>query len=279
MPYSELLNGEKLFQQRARVSLPILIRHAKAGRPITYSSLAQLIKIPNPRNFNKILGAIGDCLVELGTSTNLEIPPITCLVLNQTTGLPSEGIGYAIDTKKFRKLLKHEQKEFLKNVLLDIYSFEHWDWVLRELKLQPVVTDLTEELEEAKGMRGGGESPSHRSFKIFIAQNPLAAGLSGTLQKGKMEYLLPSADSIDVLFTDKQTLIGVEVKSKVSNKADILRGLFQCVKYKVLLEAEQIVKDKKRECRTILALEGPFPPDLLIVKNLLDIEVVDNIQR
>ena len=51
--------GDKLYQQRARVVLPILIRQAFAATPIYYSALAQEAQIPNPRNLNYVLGCIG----------------------------------------------------------------------------------------------------------------------------------------------------------------------------------------------------------------------------
>ncbi len=81
-----------------------------------------------------------------------------------------------------------------------------------------------------------------------------------------------------MFYLDGKTMIGVEVKSKISSKEDILRGLLQCVKYKSLLRAEQVIKKEKENSRTILALEGKLPYDLLFVKNLLNIEVVDNIK-
>lgn len=279
MSNTDILEGEHLFRQRARLTLPYLVRQAKAAQPIFYSDLAKLIKISNPRNFNHILGAIGDGLMELSKRTETDIPPITCLVLNKQTNLPSEGIGYAIDTKKFKRLPKNKQQNFLKDVLLDIFSFGHWDWVLKELNLKAIKTDLTTELGLAKHMKGGGESPYHKAFKKFISENPAAVKLSKHLSKGQIEYPLPSADCIDVLFKDGETMIGVEVKSKVSSKADILRGLFQCIKYKFLLGAEQVIKEKKPDSRAILALEGKLPSDLLIIKNLLDVEVVDNIKN
>lgn len=79
------------------------------------------------------------------------------------------------------------------------------------------------------------------------------------------------------MFTDGNLKIGVEVKSKISLKDDIERGLFQCIKYKALLEAEQIVIGEIPNCRVILALENSLPPELIKVKNRLDIEVIDNI--
>ena len=145
-------------------------------------------------------------------------------------------------------------------------------------ELDPVPTNLDDELEEAKYGRGGGESEQHKKFKAFISKNPSVLRLSADLANGQQEYSLPSADTVDVLFTDKDLKIGVEVKSSISNTADILRGLFQCVKYKHLIEAEQTVNDEFPNSRIILALQGQFPDELTLVKNLLGIEVIDEIK-
>jgi hypothetical protein len=103
-------------------------------------------------------------------------------------------------------------------------------------------------------------------------------GLDKNIGKGEIEYFLPSADEVDILFKAKDLSIGVEVKSIISNTSDILRGLFQCVKYKHLIEAEQIIKDKLPNSRIILALQNKLPKELILVKNLLGIEVVENIK-
>lgn len=278
---SDLLHGDKLYLKRARTTLPYLVRQAKAGQTIFYSDLAEEIDIPNPRNLNFILGSIGKALLKLGKRTKTDIPPIQCLVVNKNTGLPGEGIGWFISISKtdFKKLSKSQKRQTVNRVLTNIYSFQQWDWVLQQLQLDPIRTDVKPEIEKAKRIRGnGGESPFHLAFKNFIANNPTAIGLPATVGIGQTEYCLPSADSIDIVFVDNNTKIGVEVKSKISDTADILRGLFQCVKYKHLIEAEQIVNNKQRDSRIILALEGQLPIELTAVKNILGIEVVDRIK-
>jgi len=85
---------EKLYQLRADKALPILVRQAVAGQPITYKDIAQEIVMPNPRNLNMILGYIGEKLIKIGKDSNRDIPPINCLVINKDTGLPGRGIGW-----------------------------------------------------------------------------------------------------------------------------------------------------------------------------------------
>lgn len=275
---SDLLDGEKLYQERARLTLPYLVRQAKAGQTIYYSDLADEIDIPNPRNLNYVLGAIGNALIDLGKRTKTEIPPIQCVVINKRQELPGEGIGWFISPTDFGKLNKTQKQKVVAAQLTKIYTFQRWDWVLQQLELDPVPTNLDDELEEAKNGRGGGESEQHKKFKEFIAKHPSVLGLSADLAKGQQEYSLPSADTVDVLFIDKDLKVGVEVKSSISNTADILRGLFQCVKYKHLIEAEQTVNDEFPNSRIILALQGQFPDELTLVKNLLGIEVIDKIK-
>lgn len=274
---SDILVGEKQFQERARLTLPYLVRQAKANQTIYYSDLASEINIPNPRNFNRILGAIGDALKELGTRIKIEIPPIQCIVINKRDELPGEGIGWFISPIEFGKFTKTQKQKAVSAQLINIYTFQHWDWVLEQLELAPVPTNLDKELEQAKRGRGGGESQEHKDFKEYLSKHPTALGLSNDLANGHQEYSLPSSDKVDVLFIDKDLKIGVEVKSNVSNTADILRGLFQCVKYKYLIESEQAVNGKFPNSRVILALQGTFPNKLTLVKNLLGIEVIDEI--
>ena len=275
---SDLLNGEKLYLERARVTLPYLVRQAKAGQTIYYSVLAEEVGIPNPRNLNYVLGSIGNALIALGKSTKTEIPPIQCVVVNKSQGLPGEGIGWFISPTDFSKLNKTQKQKVVAAQLTKIYTFQDWDWVLDELGLEPITANLDEEIKIAKNRKGGGESEQHKKFKEYISKNPSVLGLSKNLEVGEMEYGLPSADTIDVLFKEKSQKIGVEVKSIISDTADILRGLFQCVKYKHLIEAEQIVLDEIPNSRIILALQGNLPAELVLVKNLLGIEVIENIK-
>ena len=150
--------------------------------------------------------------------------------------------------------------------------------MVTRIGLEPVTGNIDDILKKAANYHRGGESEQHRTFKEFISRNPGVLKLNPAIGFGITEYRLPSADMVDILFTEKDLKIGVEVKSEISDTDDICRGLFQCVKYKSLIEAEQIVHDEWPNCRVILALQGPLPPALLIYKNLLGVEVIDNLK-
>jgi len=70
----------------------------------------------------------------------------------------------------------------------------------------------------------------------------------------------------------------VEVKSVLSSEADIVRGIFQCVKYRAVLEAQQAADGLAQSARAILALEVKLPSKFQALKNVLGIELIDEIK-
>ena len=92
-----------------------------------------------------------------------------------------------------------------------------------------------------------------------------------------MEFALPSGDRVDVLFWAGDVWHAVEVKSAVSDAADVARGIFQCVKYRAVIRAFQAMESLPQSVRTSLVLEGPFPAELLQMRQILGIEVLDRV--
>jgi hypothetical protein len=279
---SDLLEGTKLYVQRAKLVLPILVRQAKAGETIFYSDLAKEVGMPNPRNLNFVLGAIGNAIIALEKRLQIgKIPLINCIVINQTNHLPGDGINFFISKVNFEKLTKNQKKEALNRLLAEIYTYPQWDKILIELNLKQAKIDFIKKfkpiIDNSKHRNGSGESQQHIDFKNFIAAHPEILGLKSNV-KVTIEYPFPSMDAIDIRFENKSEIIGIEVKSSISDLADILRGLFQCVKYLALISAEQKVNDKKPNCKVILVLQNKFPEELNGIKNLLGIEVLDQIE-
>ena len=267
---SELLSGDKLYQQRAREALPLLVRQAQVRRETVYSALARQLRMPNPRNLNYVLGYIGEALQSLSTVWNEDIPPIQCLVVNKSTGLPGEGIWWFITSEDaFYGLSRERQRAILGAELQKVFEYPRWPAVLDTLGLLakpgPVVID------EASKFRGGGESGQHRKLKEYVAEYPEILQLSATVL-ADMEFRLPSGDSLDILFRAGDDWTAVEVKSAKSLLPDIVRGMFQCVKYQAVIEALQAAQGLTQSTRTILVLEGAFPAQLEIWKQVLDID-------
>lgn len=270
--------GEKLYQERARAALPLLVRQAKARAPIYYSDLAEELSMPNPRNLNYVLGSIGRTLELLSNEWNEKIPPIQCLVVNRSTGLPGEGIGWFLVKKEdFKKLGIKEQREIVRDELQHIFSFQKWAAVLEALSLEPSQSNFSMFVNRALGSFGGGESEAHKKLKEYVAKNPKAIGLNENISAGQVEFPLPSGDYLDVSFAENGTWIAAEVKPSISCEKDIIRGLFQCVKYKAVIEAVQLSTSKPQNARSILVLESKFPNALIPLRNILGVEVIENV--
>ncbi len=277
---AKFIEGEKLYQERARRALPLLVRQALASQPIFYSDLANELEMPNPRNLNYVLFSIGQTLQEISTAWKDEIPPISCLVINKNTGLPGEGVGgFITDKGSFGKLPRKQQRAVIDMELHKIYAYPRWRDVLKYLGLEykknrdysPLLDTL------AKQHHGSGESPYHKQCKEFVSRNPQIVGLPKSVGIGELEKSLPSGDIADVLFVHGKDWVIAEVKSKISDTVDIYRGLYQCVKYQAIAEAYQIEKGFQPSCRVALVLENDFPVELIQLKNLLGIEVIEKV--
>jgi hypothetical protein len=276
---AEPLPGDKLYQRRARLVLPILVRQAEAATPIFYSSLAREAGIPRARNLNFVLGCIGQTMAQLSKEWKETIPPIQCLVINKHTELPGEGIGwFLVKEKEYKKLPLRQKREIVQAELRHIFAYRHWRKVLRKLSLNPLETDHTELVQIAARSRNGGESPEHKALKEYIARHPELVGLPPSTPHGITEDSLPSGDSLDVSFRTRKLWLAVEVKSALSDNADITRGIFQCVKYRAVLDAVLLAKSQPQNSRAVLVLESPLPPSLIPLCNTLAVEVRDAIR-
>lgn len=275
---SEPISGDKAYQVRARAALPILVRQARAGVPVFYSDLAEELGMPNPRNLNYVLGSIGQSLERLSKAWKVKVPPIQCLVVNKSTGMPGEGIGwFLVKEKDFASLSLRQKREIVKAELQHVFSYPRWGEVLSTLALEPNLSDFSLIMEKASGGFGGGESEAHKALKEYVARNPKVIGLNSNVQVGVTEYPLPSGDSLDVSFYNNAFWVAAEVKSAISGEADIARGLFQCVKYRAVMEAVLLSVARPQNARALLVLESSFPQSLISLRNILGVEVVENI--
>lgn len=267
----------KLYQIRATKALPYLVCYAKAKKTISYSKLAELIGMPNPRNLNMVLAEIGYILSKLDRN----IPIIQSIVVSKTTGLPSTGLsefikGYDKMTNKEKRIIYEIERE-------KVFEYDKWDAVLRDLGLEPIIFDIEDEVSKIRsGKYGkGGEGELHKTMKEIISKYPYVIGLSESATLISKEYTLWSADCVDIMFEYKKgrtkTAIAIEVKASNSDSADIFRGLFQCIKYKSIMQAMNKIENTYSDFRVILALENELPIEYNEIRDILEIEVIDSL--
>ena len=271
------IHGAGLYHQRAREALPLLVRQAEADQPIDYGSLAVELGMPNARNLNYPLGSIGTTLQQLSALWGETIPPLQCVVVNKNTGLPGEGIGwFIVKAEDFGRLPLNRRRDIVRAELTKVFAYPRWREVLEALDLPPPPPPVSPDLLARATGLGGGEGDQHRALKDWVARHPEVLGLARTAT-GTTERPLPSGDSLDVSFERADAWVAAEVKSRISGEADMLRGLFQCIKYRAVMEAVLVAAGRPRAARAVLVLETVLPPSLHAVRNALAVEVIEKV--
>lgn len=91
-------------------------------------------------------------------------------MINKQTGLPGEGVGWFITRRDdFEKLPLKAKQELVWAELHKVFKYPKWPVVLEALGLS---ANYGQVLDNAKRVRGGGESERHRRLKEYIAEHP-----------------------------------------------------------------------------------------------------------
>ena len=270
--------GAKTYQQRARTALPILVRQAKAHQTMFYGELAHEMGIQNARTLNYPLGSIGRALLDLGRRWGRPVPPIQALVVNKVSGCPGEGFApFSPDEKDFARATRRERRLIVESMLKEVFTFRDWDRVLDTFQLPRAPVVELPPVDKLSAHGGGGEGAEHRRLKEAVSVNPRWIGLPNSLSPGDLEARLRSGDSLDVLFSDRHRRLAVEVKGASASVGEVIRGLFQCVKYEAVLDAEVRVTGSRANCEAVLALGGSFPGELTPLRYTLGVRVFENL--
>jgi hypothetical protein len=264
------LPGNKLYQIRAKQALPLLVRQAQTQTEITYGDLAQELGM-RARNLNFVLGCIGRSLIALAEKWNETIPPIQTIVVNKHTGLPGKGGKWFAAGDQFETFDSKKLDLVIKRTHQDVFLYPKWNVVLRHFGLAPA--HPIQALAAAAFSGGGGESQRHKDLKNAIAKDSSLVGLS--FRAGRTEYPLPSGDFLDVCFETTDELAAVEVKTRISNEADLVRGFFQCVKYQAVMTSDLSYKGLQKRASVLLAIETALPASLIPLRNALGVKVVE----
>lgn len=125
---------------------------------------------------------------------------------------------------------------------------------------KPFTKNEISEILSTPAHYGRGEGEEHKNLKEYVRSHPEILGIKGAV-KAKTEYPLPSGDRLDVYFElSNGNKIAVEVKPSISDDADLIRGIFQCVKYGSVLEAIRRVEAEDYSIKTILLSNRKLSP-------------------
>lgn len=238
-------------------ALPILIRWAQEGEAHSYSDLAQELhdnyghEIKARKDlYGTVAGGVAQALQWLSEQWKRPIPPLHAIVVNKATKHPGEG-AITISPAYFagKKLdTEDERRVHLREAMEDVFTYPDWDRVARALgatMLIPAAGQVEEVAADAliplpKVQQGGGpESAQHQALKRWVASHPEELGDFGNYLAGTNEKLLSSGDRLDAHFDNGKQRLAVEVKTSRCSEDELQRGVYQAVKYRAILRAEQ----------------------------------------
>lgn len=235
--------------------LPILIRRAKEARPIAYSELAEEIKkeygvdpgIGRMTWWGWPVGAIGLMVRDWGTAQNLVIPPINVIVIDKATREPGTG---ADDVAAYFKVsgidIKKNRAAYMKAAADAVYNYgkDNWDKLAAAAGAE-ILSLRHGNIGDAEPIPlpeipilSGAESREHKALKKWAASHPEFFLEYAKFSAGENEKILSSGDRVDVYFSNGKDRLAVEVKAKNSNDDELMRGVYQCVKYRAVMRAE-----------------------------------------
>jgi len=288
------LQGDTWTKHTARIGFPILVEYARQRREITYGEWDSEIvrrglgRHVHPAQYGYPAGSIGDACGEYSEEASVDVPLINLLVVNKGTRVPGSGSHYYI--KQFcrhflarkvdpERLSVREKRAIIERALEEIYDFQGWDHVLGAYGLSETRKKRTSPAPQKKrrrpnpqGWHTGPESEAHKTLKRRIASEPSLVGLPCD-GDGAQEFRLWSGDEVDVYFGS--VAVGVEVKAASAGFDELHRGIFQCVKYRAVLRAQQIHDRIIPTAECVFAIGGRLPKELRDLAQLLGVQFVD----
>jgi len=259
----------------------ILVRQAGLQQPMTYGEVADELGVHH-RGIDKIAWYLGLTLDALGKTRDWRScppPQLQALIVNKTTRIPGDGIdGFMSDSWKKAKTIDRK-RAILKAVFVELAQYKYWIDVADAIGADGAPADLSDLVDAAtNAKKRGGEGPEHKALKEHIAANPVLVGLSAGHPAGRTERPLASGDRVDVVFRHKRKVLAVEVKPAGASDGDMARGVFQCIKYRHVLEAQSGLAKKPYAVDTVLVIGKLAPAKIKVLAASLGVTIVDTIR-
>ena len=265
-------------------AMDLMVAAAKAGDLVTYGRVAARLeqalgKSPiSPRQMGWVAGPLMDHLLRIDP----DAPLINVLVVRGDSDQPGVGAdSYLKDRYGVRgRLSPKRRKELVQAALNDVWTYRAWDRLFKRAfgRLPEELVIETGNLEDdgqGDNPRYGGlpESPEHKALKHYVANNPASINMRLVDPVATEERRLLSGDEVDVEFVDGARRLAVEVKSIKSGRGDLIRGIYQCVKYRAVMIAQSGFDPDDAQCEAVLVSERQLPADLRSIAKRLGIPV------
>ena len=178
-----------------------------------------------------------------------KVPLLNVLLVRSDTGLPGRGAGpymadkFGDDRLRRANVKSRLWKDKVAEAAEELYNYTEWDGLFQKMFGAPLPPDdrSSEKAKERDGIAYGrnGEGKNHKALRLWVRNNPQRISRRFAKFQTETEYVLESADRVDVVYFSANPLKSVvlEVKSKDSNENedDLRRGIFQCIKYRAVM--------------------------------------------
>ena len=199
-----------------------------------------------------------------------DAPLLNVLLVRSDSGLPGSGaVGYLASRYPNRRWLRRDNahkdtrwRELVEYEAARVYEYDRWKEVYRLVygrRLPAADEDLTGKERDGTG-RGGGEGVNHRALRLKVTREPSLVRRGLRPKNTETEVELLSGDRVDVISVAKDGTVAIEVKSRDSNWNDLRRGVYQCVKYRAVIAAQDV--RRKPTVESWLVTETKLPGEL-----------------
>ena len=144
--------------------------------------------------------------------------------------------------------MEKDRRAYIEAAMKAVFDYGHrWDRVADALGAPALdaasgIIDKGEPIELPKLSRTYGvESQAHKALKAWIVDNPGWVSEYGEFKTkhGGNEHCISSGDRLDAYFDNGCLRLAVEVKASNASDDELMRGVYQCIKYRAVLRAEQ----------------------------------------
>lgn len=269
-----------------------LIEATQHRSPVTYAEAKNRLEqeIGFKTIFSTMMGKPAGAMMEDIQVVEPSAPLLNVLLVRQSDRLPGDGAGSFMAKRFHMPELANENirkdkpelwEKYFHMAAHEVYAYENWAALYERVygtpyqpstgPLAPYSLDAGTEVDGSK--YGGPEGENHRNLRLWAKGNPYILFPNLKSVRAETEQILKSADRVDVVYYAPDITIAIEVKSRDSNTLDIERGIYQCIKYRAVMQA----MDPRRntDVRSVLLTEEPLPGYL---KALADTHAIQHIE-
>lgn len=234
-----------------------LMSAALERRSITYGEVKKRLEDEFRLStiFTTRLGKPAGALIDRLLEEDPAIPLLNVLLVRSDTRLPGSGCGGYLAGRFGEPKLSEEDaptkypdlwERYCAKAADEVYAFKDWPRLYRriyrkKMAAEPADTKGTEKDGLTRGR--GGEGRAHKALRLWVQANPDKIAPQLDDARAETEVDLLSGDRVDVVYYAQSKTLGIEVKSHTSDWFDLLRGVYQCVKYRAILKAQDIRPD------------------------------------